>query len=74
MQAQNLPYENMPALMQILKESFTGDTQTVQRATLTLQTMANDPMAFLNSLMRIVVMEKTDSIITIASSALKFDS
>lgn len=60
MQTQALPYDNIPQLLQVLKETFAGDNDTVKRATEILQAMAAEPIRFIDVMSKIITMERSD--------------
>lgn len=60
MQTQALPYDNIPQLLQVLKETFAGDNESVKRATEILQAMANDPIRFIDVMFKIITIERSD--------------
>jgi ribosome-associated toxin RatA of RatAB toxin-antitoxin module len=60
MQTHALPYDNIPQLLQVLKETFAGDNESVKRATEILQAMANDPFRFIDVMFKIITIERSD--------------
>ena len=55
-----LPFDDIEELGSILQSVFSGNQATIKQANLTLSTMSRSPKQFVDSLMQIIVVEKSD--------------
>lgn len=55
-----LPYDNLDNLADVLQTVFSGNTTTIAQANDILMQMSKDPTRFIDSMMRIITSEKND--------------
>lgn len=55
-----LPYDNLDQLAEVLQTVFTGNNTTIQQANDVLMQMAVDPQRFIDAMMNIITSEKSD--------------
>ena len=54
------PYDDLEKLVALITRTFTGDTNSVAEAANALEAMGRDPLRLLNSLIKILMIEKND--------------
>jgi len=54
----SLPYDNIEELAVLLQASFSGNNETIKQSQTVFGQMSQDPIRFLDSLMKIITSEK----------------
>jgi len=57
----SLPYDNIEELAVLLQASFSGNNETIKQSQTVFGQMSQDPIRFLDSLMKIITSEKDDA-------------